>query len=280
MRYLALYGLVLAGFNIFWTLSVALNGAAVATVLVYCSAAFTAILGWWILKERLDWTHLLAIAACLGGCALVSGALAPAAWETNLAGIGTGLLSGLAYAAYSLMGRSAAQRGLSPWTTLLYTFSFAALYLGVINFLPQPASWGAPGQRVLLVGQRLGRVGVLFLLAAFPTVAGFGLYNVSLAISPPVSPTSSSQPSQPSPHFLPTCFSRTPEPSSDPGSLLILGGVVFLRVIEAHPIRARRKAAAEFPSEGTASSTARSSGWVSAGPQVLSVVHAYPVPYF
>ncbi|MBE0697199.1 MAG: DMT family transporter, partial [Anaerolineaceae bacterium] len=120
LGYLALYGLVLAFFNIFWTLSVALNGAAVATVLVYCSAGFTALLGWWILKERLDWTRLLAVAVCLGGCVLVSGALDPAAWIANLGGILTGLLSGLAYAAYSLMGRSAAQRGLSPWTTLLY----------------------------------------------------------------------------------------------------------------------------------------------------------------
>ncbi|MBP6806446.1 MAG: EamA family transporter, partial [Chloroflexi bacterium] len=42
LPYLAVYGLVLAIFNSLWTLSVALNGAAVATVLVYCSAAFTA----------------------------------------------------------------------------------------------------------------------------------------------------------------------------------------------------------------------------------------------
>ena len=51
--YLITYGVALALFNSLWTLSVALNGAAVSTVLVYSSAGFTALLGWWLLKERL-----------------------------------------------------------------------------------------------------------------------------------------------------------------------------------------------------------------------------------
>src|SRR5512142_3010185 len=103
LGYLLLYGLMLAIFNALWTLSVSFNGAAVATVLVYCSAAFTALLGWWLLKERLDWAMLLAVAACLGGCVLVSGALEPSAWQGNLAGILTGVLAGLWYAIYTLM---------------------------------------------------------------------------------------------------------------------------------------------------------------------------------
>src|SRR5512133_1388432 len=51
LKYLLIYGLMLAIFNSLWTLSVALNGAAVATVLVYCSAAFTVLLGRVFLKE-------------------------------------------------------------------------------------------------------------------------------------------------------------------------------------------------------------------------------------
>jgi len=39
------FGIVLALFNILWTLAVTLTGAAVATVLVYSSAGFTALLG-------------------------------------------------------------------------------------------------------------------------------------------------------------------------------------------------------------------------------------------
>ncbi len=186
LLYLAAYGLVLACFNSLWTLSVALNGAAVATVLVYCSAAFTALLGWWLLKERLDWVKLVAVALCMGGCVLVADAFSLAAWAVNLTGIVTGILSGLGYAAYSLMGRSAAQRGLNPWTTLLYTFVFAALFLLLVNLLPGEAVLGTavhPADFFILDGAWVGW-GVLVLLAAGPTVAGFGLYNVSLSLLP------------------------------------------------------------------------------------------------
>lgn len=235
LGYLALYGLVLACFNIFWTLSVALNGAAVATVLAYSSAAFTALLGWWILKEHISLARLLAVAVCLGGCVLVSGALDPAAWVANPGGILVGLFTGLAYAGYSLMGRSAAQRGLSPWTTLLYTFSFASGYLLLVNLLPGgllPGSAEQPADFFWLGRSWVGWA-TLFLLAAVPTVAGFGLLNLSLV-------------------YLPSSVAQlviTAEPVFTAlfaylllgerltavqisGSLLILAGVVFLRIAE------------------------------------------------
>jgi drug/metabolite transporter (DMT)-like permease len=186
VRYLVGYGFVLASFNALWTHSVALNGAAISTVLVYASAGFTVLLGWWLLQERVDWPKLLAVALSLGGCVLVSGALDAAAWRTNLAGILTGVLSGLAYAAYSLMGRSASQRGLNPWTTLFYTFGFATLFLLGLNLLPGEVLPGAavhPTDLFWLDDAWMSWV-LLILLAAGPTVAGFGLYNVSLSHLP------------------------------------------------------------------------------------------------
>ena len=234
--YLVAYGLMLTMFNSFWTLSVSLNGAAVSTVLAYSSAAFTALLGKWLLKERLGWVKLVTIAGCVGGCVLVSGALEPGAWQANLTGILTGMLSGLWYAGYSLMGRSASQRGLNPWTTLLYTFAFAACFLLLLNlslgrFLPGAAVRPAD---LLWLGKAARGWFILFLLAAGPTLAGFGLYNVSLG-------------------YLPSSVANlilTLEPTFTAaiaylvlgehlngiqiaGSLLILGGVVFLRVYES-----------------------------------------------
>jgi len=234
--YLVAYGLMLTMFNSFWTLSVSLNGAAVSTVLVYSSAAFTALLGKWLLKERLGWVKVVAIAGCVGGCVLTSGALEPGAWRANLTGILTGTLSGLWYAGYSLMGRSAAQRGLNPWTTLLYTFTFAACFLLLLNvflgrFLPGAA---VRPVELLWLGKTAWGWFVLFLLAAGPTVAGFGLYNVSLG-------------------YLPSSVANlilTLEPTFTAaiayvvlgerlnridvvGSLLILGGVLFLRLYES-----------------------------------------------
>jgi drug/metabolite transporter (DMT)-like permease len=136
LPYLMLYGAILALFNILWTLSVTLTGAAVATVLVYASGGFTALLGWLLLKESLGWQKVLAVVLSLSGCLLVSGAIHRAQWKTNLPGIFTGLLSGLLYAIYSLMGRHAAQKQLNAWTTLFYTFGFATLLLLAVNLLP------------------------------------------------------------------------------------------------------------------------------------------------
>jgi drug/metabolite transporter (DMT)-like permease len=235
LSYLVVYGFVLAIFNSLWTTSVVLNGAAVSTVLAYCSAGFTALLGWWFLKERLDWAKLLAVTLSLGGCVLVSGALDPAVWRSNLTGLLTGTISGLCYAIYSLLGRSAAQRGLNPWTTLLYTFGFAAAFLLFFNLMPVkpfPGTASRPAD-LLWLGNAAAGWGVLFLLAAGPTLAGFGLYNMSLG-------------------YLPSSVANlivTLEPAFTAalayilfgerlngmqiwGSLMILTGVVFLRIYE------------------------------------------------
>jgi drug/metabolite transporter (DMT)-like permease len=235
LLFIGLYGLLLALFNSLWTLSVALNGAAVSTVLAYCSAAFTAVLGWWFLHERLNWVKLLAVAFSLAGCVLVSDALRPEAWRTNTIGIITGVLSGLAYAVYSLMGRSASQRGLNPWTTEVYTFGFAAALLLVFNLvlgnLVPGTATGAAG--LLWLGKAWAGWGILLVLAAGPTLLGFGLYNTSLT-------------------YLPSSVANlivTIEPVFTAiiayfllgehlselqmlGGLLIISGVVFLRVFE------------------------------------------------
>jgi drug/metabolite transporter (DMT)-like permease len=186
LYYLITYGFVVAVFNSLWTLSVSLNGAAVGTVLAYCSAAFTALLGWWFLKESLTWVKGIVVLLCLGGCIMVAGALDPAAWSVNLIGIITGIGSGLLYAIYTLMGRSASNRGLNPWTTLLYAFGFGALWLLGINLVGNGVLPGtAQGLSGLMwLGKDwLGWL-ILFILAAIPSIGGFGLYNVSLSLLP------------------------------------------------------------------------------------------------
>jgi drug/metabolite transporter (DMT)-like permease len=184
LPFLVSYGLVLALFNAMWTFSVTFNGAAVATVLAYCSAAFTALLAWWLFRERPSVTVFVAIALSLIGCALVADLLAPGAWRMNPLGILTGILSGLGYAGYSLMGNAASRRGLGPWTCLFYTFAFAGLFLlvGMVIAHPRQTLFSASG--LWSLGHEWRGWGTLFLLAAGPTVAGFGLYNVSLAHLP------------------------------------------------------------------------------------------------
>jgi drug/metabolite transporter (DMT)-like permease len=235
LLFLIAYGLVLSLFNSLWTISVSLNGAAISTVLVYCSAGFTALLGWWLLKERLDWSKLVAAALSLAGCVLVSGALDAAAWSANLLGIFTGVVSGLGYAIYTLMGRSASHRGLNPWTITFYAFVFATVFLLAFNLLSGgvlPGTTATPAG-LFWLGNALPGWGILFLLAAGPTVAGFGLYNVSLGYLPssianliltlePVFTTLIA-------YIL---LSERLNGVQIGGSLMILSGVVFLRVYE------------------------------------------------
>lgn len=182
LPYLLGYGLVLALFNAFWTISVILNGAAVGTVLAYCSAAFTALLGWLILHEELTFAKILAVAVSLTGCALIVDAFNPAVWQVNAPGILTGIAAGLFYAFYSLLGRSAAQRGINPWSTLFFTFLFAAGCMLCINLLLGrhiPGGARSPAEFFWLGNSLPGWV-ILFLLALGPTLLGYGLYNVSL----------------------------------------------------------------------------------------------------
>ena len=186
LRYLFAYGFLLSIFNALWTLSVALNGAAISTVLVYCSAGFTALLGWRLLKERLGWAKLLAVALGLGGSLFVSGAYNLEVWRSNMMGIFAGVLSGLCYAIYSVMGRSASQRGLNPWTTLLYTFGVAGVFLLLFNLLLGSILPGGATHLSDFIWLGDAVVGwlILFALAAGPTLLGYGLYNVSLTYLP------------------------------------------------------------------------------------------------
>jgi drug/metabolite transporter (DMT)-like permease len=185
LPYLAGYGAVLAVFNVLWTFSVARCGAAIATVLVYTSCASSALLGLWFLNERMSGAKLAAISLCLAGCALVSGAFG-AGWSGSLAGAAAGMLSGICYAAYSVMGRAASQRGLDPWTTVLYTFGSAALVQLAGLAAAGVAGLGAAPQLsdLFWLGGAVRGWAMLCLLSAGPTVIGFGLYNMSLEYLP------------------------------------------------------------------------------------------------
>jgi DME family drug/metabolite transporter len=183
-RFLLLYGFILAVFNAMWTVAVALNGAAVATVLVYNSAAFTVVLAWRLFGEQLSGVKIVAVVLALIGCVLVAGAYDPAVWRLNPIGLITGLLSGLGFALYSIMGRAAARRNIPPWSTMFCTFLVGAGFLLV--FVTVSAAWdGASAvSQLLWLGPSLAGWGILIVLALGPTAAGYGLYTVSLTYLP------------------------------------------------------------------------------------------------
>jgi drug/metabolite transporter (DMT)-like permease len=186
-KFFLLYGFLLAVFNSLWTVSVALNGAALSTVLAYSSPAFTALTGRLLWQEKLDKLKLGAIWLSILGCVLVSSAYNLASWQANPLGIIIGLLSGVAFAGYSIMGKLASERNVNPWTTTLYTFAVGAFFLlflqrpSTIMWLSRPLSRTPVDWQEAAVGW-----GILLLLSIGPTIGGYGLYTVSLTRLPAV----------------------------------------------------------------------------------------------
>jgi drug/metabolite transporter (DMT)-like permease len=230
-RFLLAYGFVLSIFNALWTVAVALDGAAVATVLAYNSPAFTALLAWRFFGERLSAAKIVAILLSMAGCILVSGAYDATAWQVNPLGIAAGLLAGLAFAVYSILGRTAAQRNMSAWSTLLYIFLTAAvlLLLYQVIFALIPGLDMSPNL-MALEGSVTGWA-VLAALALGPTIGGYGLYAVSLSYLPAsvanliatLEPTMTAALA----YFLLGETFTTPQVV---GGVLVLLGVVILRV--------------------------------------------------
>jgi len=179
--FLLLYGGALTLMNVSWTWSVACNGAAISTVLVYSSAGMTALAARFFFAERLSLVRLLAFAGGLAGCVLVARADDPAQWRLNAAGIVAGLLSAVSFAAFSLMGKAASRRAIEPWTATLCTFAVAATALLPIAWLALPA--GGAGASLLSLGARWDGWGLLLLLVV-PTLGGYGLYTASLVHLP------------------------------------------------------------------------------------------------
>jgi len=183
-RFILSYGVLLALYNGLWTISVVLNGAAVSTVLAYSSAGFTAVIAWRMFGEDMNSSKIIAVAAGIIGMMLVAGAHDPAVWQSNAFGVITGLLSGLVFTGYSLLGKVSSQRGISSWAALTHTFLLASLLLSVTNFLLPELRSVKLGNPSLLPTLDLRGWFLLVMLGLIPTIGGYGLYNYSLTLLP------------------------------------------------------------------------------------------------
>jgi drug/metabolite transporter (DMT)-like permease len=229
--FMILYGLVLALFNSTWTFSVQFNGAAVATVLAFSSPAFTAVLSHWILKERITPLKLVSIGLSILGTVLVSNALNAAAWRGNPFGIGFGLVTGLVFACYNLMGKTAANREIDSWTTMLYSFGAATVFLFLFNLIFDAASATPVIANFFWLKDSLPAWEILLFLALGPTLCGFGLYTLSLGYLP-ATVTNLIASLEPVLTAI-WAFLVFGEQLGGPqvlGGLLVFGGVVLLRV--------------------------------------------------
>lgn len=108
----------------------------VAAVLLYTSPVFVIVLSLFIFKEKLTKAKAVSCIVCVAGSAFVSGIIGSDTRIPLIAFI-LGIMSGFAYALYSIFSRFALQRGYSSLTITAYTFIFATL--GFIFFVDIPA---------------------------------------------------------------------------------------------------------------------------------------------
>lgn len=173
--YFIVMGIIGVGLHqLAWISSVNLNGAAVATVLVYINPTIVALVSVRVFGEKLDRTKIIALVLTLLGMILVAQMYVPANLQLNGLGILVGLLTGVTWATYAIIGQFVSRKS-SPWATLFFAFLFGTLFL-----LPLQIYKG----NTLSLGTQWAGWAILFFLSLGPTLIGFGLYTVGLSQIP------------------------------------------------------------------------------------------------
>lgn len=173
LRSLAATGIISIGlYHALWVLSIALNGAAVAIVLIYTFPSFVTLGSWLLFGERPRRIQVGALFVALLGCALLARAYDPAALRLNWLGLLVGFSTGLAHAGYVLFSQRSVQTR-SPWTSLTYTMAFGALALLVLSLLNNPAE-------LVAIGSDPIPWLLLLVLALGPTLGGYGFFTLAL----------------------------------------------------------------------------------------------------
>src|SRR5215213_9664256 len=163
----------LVGIGLFYLLyfyTVRESTVGTAAILLYSAPAFVVILAWLFLKEPLNAAKVCAVVLTLCGISLVAGAYDPANLDVSPVVLLTGLLSGLTYGLYAVLGKPIA-RHLSPAVILSYALAFgsALLFLAALPTLDTLAGLPAASYAILLM------------LAAVHTALGFALYTFGIS---------------------------------------------------------------------------------------------------
>lgn len=126
-----------------YQLAVRAGGASLAAVLLYTAPAFVAVMAWWRFGERPGPREWIAVAATIGGVALVS-VSGGGSVDAGAAAIGWGLTAGATYALYYIWGKHVFARYASAAVFAI------AMPVGALGLLPF-VSFGARTQRAWLL---------------------------------------------------------------------------------------------------------------------------------
>jgi len=186
LRSMAAIGAISIGiYHALWVLSIVLNGAAVAVVMIYTFPTFVTLGAWLLFGERIRWQQVLALAIALLGCGLLVRAYDPAVLRVSWLGTLVGLSTGIAYAGYVLFSQRSVESH-SPWTSLAYTMLFGALALLILWVALGSLGVTAerPSQIVSSVGASAAPWLGLLALALGPTLGGYALFTIALRYIP------------------------------------------------------------------------------------------------
>jgi DME family drug/metabolite transporter len=140
-----------------------------AAILLYSAPAFVVLLARLFLGEPLNAAKVFALFLTAGGIFLVAGAYDPANLEVSPTVLITGLLSGLTYGLYAILGRPVAGH-LGPPVILSYALAFGSMLL-IVAALPTLDT---------LAGLPAASYALLLMLAVVHTALGFALYTFGI----------------------------------------------------------------------------------------------------
>jgi DME family drug/metabolite transporter len=174
MRGFAAIGAISVGvYHALFIISIALNGAAMAIVLIYLYPAIVSLGAWLFFKERIEAQQLVALALALLGCVLLVRAYDPAVLRVSWLGVLVGVSSAVGHSGYVLFNQRAVSRH-SPWLSLGLTMTFGALALLAINLI----AIGPSG--LVTVGTSIKPWLALLALSLGPTLGGYALFTICL----------------------------------------------------------------------------------------------------
>ena len=173
------YGAIGVGFFYYaYLLTVERLPLAVAAALLYTAPAFVVAIAWSMRWEPVRLRRLLPLGLVLLGAFLVTGAfraIGDGAGEAGTTGVVAGLLSGVAYAVYTVLGKRIRQRH-DLLTTVVYAYGIGALVLALVA-PPWTVLASYPDAAGVLVMMGLGPT----LLAALLFYAGLRHIDASAA---------------------------------------------------------------------------------------------------
>ena len=157
--------------SIFYFISMGLTSAAVANVLMYVSPVWVLIMSRIFFNEKFNAIKLISIFGTVGGCVLVSGLMSKGSGVFNAVGIAFGVMSGVSYSAYSIIGKAL----LTKYSNATLT-AYACIFAGIASvFTINPQSIiniisAAPKSLIYIIA-----------MATLSTAVPYMLYTVGLS---------------------------------------------------------------------------------------------------